>query len=156
MDTPCEHLARSHLQVPALTGIGGATVGTVLQILPVLAPCTTVVLQYSWESMGAGFTCRGNVTKSQSNRRRDLTADVNLSLCHNVTKILMIKSHNLRFRINGFDVCLVLLPSHRLPTPTRCGSKGQGSRTQGKELHTGPLENTHSNAHSCLQISLWV
>lgn len=73
-------------------------------------------------------------------------------LCHNVTKILMIKSHNLRYRINGFDVCLLLLPSHHLPTPTRCGSKGQGSRTRGKELHTGPLENTHSNAHSRLQI----
>jgi len=44
-----------------------------------LAPCTTIVLQYSWESMGAGCICQGNVTKSQSNWRRDLTADVTLS-----------------------------------------------------------------------------
>lgn len=29
--------------------------------------------------------------------------------------------------------------------------KGQGPRTRGKEIHTVPLENIHSDAHSCLQ-----
>lgn len=54
---------------------------------------------------GAGFLCQGDVANPKAE-----TADRMLlrPLCNNVTKILMIKSHNLRFRIKGFDVCLVL------------------------------------------------
>lgn len=54
---------------------------------------------------GAGFVCQGNVANPKAE-----TSDGMLlcPLCNNVTKILMIKSYNLWFRINGFDVCLVL------------------------------------------------
>lgn len=54
---------------------------------------------------GAGFLCQGDV----ANPKAETTDRMLLRpLCNNVTKILMIKSHNLRFRIKGFDVCLVL------------------------------------------------
>lgn len=57
--------------------------------------------------MGAGFIRQGNGTDSKAIKEETSNQMLICPLCNNVTKILMIKNHNLRFRINGFDVWLV-------------------------------------------------
>lgn len=65
------------------------------------------LLRHSWELMGAGFIRQGNGTDSKAIKEETSNQMLICPLCNNVTKILMIKNHNLRFRINGFDVWLV-------------------------------------------------
>lgn len=54
--------------------------------------------------MGAGFVRQGNGTDPKAIKEETSNRMLICPLCNNVTKILMIKSHNLRCRINGFDV----------------------------------------------------
>lgn len=144
VDILWEHLARRHLEVIAVTGIGRGPLGAALQSLPVWAPPATIVLRYGWELMGAGFICQGNVADPKAIQEETSQRMLICPLCNNVTKILMIKSHNLRFRINGFDVWLALLPSRCLLTPRMSRmSTSQGSRTrEGNTTHCTSLQHT--------------
>lgn len=73
-----------------------------------LAPDTTILFKHSWELTGAGFLRQGNGTDPKAIKEETSNQMLICPLCNNVTKILMIKSHNLRFWINGFDVWLAL------------------------------------------------
>lgn len=102
--------------------------------------------------MGTEFLGQGNVTDPKAVKDETSNRMLLCPLCHNVTKILMIKSHNLKFRINGFDVCLALLPSHRLPSSQNLCKYWPWVRDSGKvSLFCACVKNTHTNTHSHMQ-----
>lgn len=96
--------------------------------------------------MGTGLLGQGNVSDPKAVKEETSNRMLLCPLCNNVTKILMIKNHNLRFRINGFDVCLALLPSHRLPNSQPVWTSRPGVRDPGKvSLFCACVKNTPTN-----------
>lgn len=96
--------------------------------------------------MGTEFWGQGNVTDPKAVTEETSNRMLLCPLCNNVTKILMIKSHNLKFRINGFDVCLALLPSHRLPNSQNLCKYWLWVRDSGKvSPFCACVKNTHTN-----------
>lgn len=96
--------------------------------------------------MGPGFLCQGHVTTPKAVEEETSNRMFVCPLCNNVTKLLMINTHNLRFRINGSDVWLALLPSHRLPA-LRLRVKYQSKVEDQQEANPYPacLETTSTD-----------
>lgn len=104
-DPGWREVTRSHPEVSVVREAGGGPPGARARTLFCFGALFHDVIKTQLRVDGAGFLCQGDVANPKAE-----TADRMLlrPLCNNVTKILMIKSHNLRFRIKGFDVCLVL------------------------------------------------
>lgn len=92
VDTPLRALAGSQAGVPVVKAIGRGTLGAVSQILPVLAPCTTILLKSSWALLSTEFLCQGDVTNPKAVKEETSNQMLICRLCNNVTKILMMKS----------------------------------------------------------------
>lgn len=74
--------------------------GAVLQTLPVLAPCTS----YSRGWMVGGLCAEERALIPKQSKKKTSNQMFICPLCNNVTKILILQSYNLKFRINGFVV----------------------------------------------------
>lgn len=106
---PCPHLAESLLGVVEALSLEGRSKQSYKSFLAWHQSPAFGKTELRVDSCKILSEFPGNVTNPKAIKEDTSNRMLICPLCNNVTKILMIHSYNLRFRINGFDVWLALL-----------------------------------------------